>query len=144
MSFQQSLAAQHRSCDAEFVKIEQAAERGDWALASGAAASFVAETQAHFLYEEEVLFPALQAAAPMTAGPVTVMCNEHLQMRELFADLIDATRDQDRRLLSDAVDTLLLLMQQHNHKEENILYPIADQVLSADILAQLEGHSGAA
>ena len=33
-------------------------------------------------------------------------------------------------LLADVVDTWLLLMQQHNTKEESVLYLIADQTLA--------------
>ncbi len=38
-------------------------------------------------------------------------------------------------------ETLLILMQQHNMKEERILYPMADEVLARDseqLLAQMK------
>jgi iron-sulfur cluster repair protein YtfE (RIC family) len=38
-------------------------------------------------------------------------------------------------------ETLLMLMRQHNMKEENILYPMADQALAgeqADLVARME------
>lgn len=132
MPFKQFLTSQHRACDELLTTTEQAAHRGDWAAAVKAAQTFIEATEAHLHYEEDILFPALQAAAPMTAGPVAVMRSEHTQMRELFAELRDAVGGQDATLLADVVDTLLLIMQQHNAKEENVLYPIADRTLKDD------------
>lgn len=129
MPFKKSLTGQHRASDQLLTTTEQAAHRGDWAAAVEAAQAFIDATEAHLHYEEDILFPALQAAAPMTAGPVVVMRSEHAQMRELFAELRDAAGAQDATLLADVVDTLLLIMQQHNAKEENVLYPIADRTL---------------
>lgn len=40
------------------------------------------------------------------------------------------------QLLADAAETLLFLMQQHNSKEETVLYPMADRMLSDALLAR--------
>lgn len=138
MSFKQVLTGQHRACDEEFAGIEQAAHHADWAGAAQATQVFLEDMEAHFRFEEQVLFPALELATPMAAGPVSVMCGEHAQMRDLFNQLRDACESRDVAKLTDAVETLLLLMQQHNMKEENVLYPIADQSLSSDLLEQLQ------
>lgn len=131
------LTAQHRACDVEFTRIEQAAHQGEWPRARLATEAFIDDTETHFRNEEQVLFPALEAATPMATGPTTVMRAEHAQMRELFQDLLQAIDQQDADTLGDAVDTLLLLMQQHNAKEETVLYPIADRTLAADLLGKL-------
>lgn len=138
MSFKQVLTGQHRACDEAFARIEQTAHRADWAGAGQAVQVFVEDMETHFHFEEQVLFPALESSTPMAAGPVSVMRSEHAQMRELFDDLQDACTGRDVAKLTDAVETLLLLMQQHNMKEENVLYPIADQSLSSDLLQQLQ------
>lgn len=134
MAFQETLTAQHRACDAAFVKIEQAAARGDWQGATSALRAFVDETEAHFGFEEGTLFPALEAAAPGARGPTTVMRSEHAQMREMFAGLGEALAARDQDALTETADILLLVMQQHNAKEENVLYPIADRSLSSELL----------
>ncbi len=144
MSFKQVLARQHRACDEELVRIEQAAHEADWAGVVQATRVFVEDTEAHFRFEEQVLFPALESATPMAAGPTSVMRSEHAQMRDLFGELQDAGERRDAAQLADAVETLLLLMQQHNMKEENVLYPIADQSLSDELLQQLNGDRGEA
>lgn len=105
---------------------------------------------AHFLAEEEVLFPAFETASGMTSGPTEVMRMEHQQMRDLCADMSTAAQACDAPALNGAADTLLVLMQQHNMKEEHILYPLCDQAvggqsgLAVDLTARLEaaGHAG--
>jgi hemerythrin-like domain-containing protein len=132
MSYLETLSAQHRSCDLALTRIERAAHAGDWEAAGEAQRDFVDRTEAHLSYEENTLFPALERAfPPAAAGPIPVMRSEHQQMRELFEDLALAARDHDASLLADTVQTLLFVMQQHNAKEENMLYPIADRKLPA-------------
>lgn len=127
------LTEQHRACDADFARIEQAGHRGDWTLAERAAQDFVAHSEAHFRREENILFPSLLAAAPTAAAPISMMRQEHLQMRLQFDALLTAVALKDIDELSDVAEGLLMLMQQHNAKEENVLYPIADQTLSGDL-----------
>lgn len=134
MPCQATLTAQHRNCDVAFAKIEQAALRNEWAGATAALQNFLEETEAHLEYEEHVLFPALERVAESASGPISVMQREHAQMREFFADLRHAVGTQDGQLLADVAETLLFLVQQHNSKEETILYPMADRVLPDDLL----------
>lgn len=130
LSYLETLSAQHRECDQAFARIEQHAIRGHWSEAVAAMHEFVDGMSAHFAYEENELFPALEKAHPLiAAGPIPVMLAEHQQMRELFDELALALRNHDQEHLADSVQTLLFLMRQHNTKEENVLYPIADQEL---------------
>ena len=128
-SISEDFTAEHRFCDDAFIRIEQLTHQGDWDAARSAAGAFIGVTEAHLRREEERLFPALEAAAPMANGPTGVMRAEHAQMRELFAAIDASLNAQDAESLGDALDTLLLLMQQHNAKEESVLYPLADRVI---------------
>lgn len=139
MSFKSVLSQRHKECDVSYAGIETAAHRGDWAAAMRAFDAFVSQTEHHFHYEENVLFPALELAKPMTRQPTTVMRAEHEQIRDLAGDLRAAIEGREIELLSGSLETLMFLLQQHNAKEENILYPLADQTLSPDLLT---GHSG--
>ncbi len=56
-------------------------------------------------------------------------------MRELIAQMSEAVARQDSDTFAGAADTLLVLMQQHNLKEENILYPMCDRLLAGGELA---------
>jgi hypothetical protein len=66
-------------------------------------------------------------------------------MRTLFAQMTRALQAQSEEGYLGASETLLILMQQHNAKEEQILYPMFDQLLApqADSLVkQLEDRLG--
>jgi hemerythrin-like domain-containing protein len=124
--------AHHQHCDALFVAAEEAVQNGDWDAAKAAFEHFNEQMQAHFDAEEVELFPAFEAATGMSAGPTQMMRMEHQQMRSLLAQLEYSCAGQDEEGYSGAAETLLMLMQQHNMKEENILYPMCDQALAAE------------
>ena len=127
----QILPDHHRHCDDLFVAAEQAVQGGDWASAAPACAHLCAQMKAHFAAEEDLLFPAFEAAAG-GSGPTRVMRMEHEQMRPLLAQLEEACAARDADAYAGAAETLLILMQQHNMKEENILYPMCDQALGPE------------
>lgn len=125
MSIHDFLAADHQHCDALFARAEAAEP-------SAMAASFAAFHHAmlhHLAMEEQVLFPAFEAATGNNMGPTRIMRMEHEQMRELFADMDAAITAGDRTTFAGLAETLLILMQQHNLKEEQILYPMSDRAL---------------
>ncbi len=127
----------HKHCDSLFVEAEAAVAARDWVNAGSLLAAFLAEMETHFRTEEEVLFPAFEAATGMTMGPTRMMRFEHAQMRELFEQMNAALGKQERDTFAGAAETLLIFMQQHNMKEENMLYPMCDRGLAAqvDVLA---------
>ena len=132
------MANDHRACDEEFAAIEQVAKRGDWAAAAAALKVFRDAMERHLGVEEKTLFPAFEAATGMTSGPTEVMRGEHRQMRDLLAQMQGAVESRDGDAFGGAAETLLILMQQHNMKEENILYPMCDNALgTSDVGASL-------
>jgi len=128
----QILPDHHRHCDNLFVAAEEAAQRGDWAAAAPAFERMRDQMQAHFAAEEDLLFPAFETATGNSSGPTRVMRLEHDQMRPLLEQLEAACAARDADAYAGAAETLLILMQQHNMKEENILYPMCDQALGAE------------
>ena len=126
------LAAHHKACDGEFADVEEAVSREDWGRAAALQQRFSQDLEAHFSVEEESLFPAFESNTGMTGGPTRMMRMEHMQMRSLLADLDAALSNKDRDEFLGNAETLLMLMQQHNMKEENILYPMCDQALAMD------------
>ncbi len=128
----QVLPAHHRHCDNLFVAAEDAVQRGDWAAAATSFARFHGQMNAHFEAEEELLFPAFEAATGMSEGPTRMMRYEHEQMRSLLSQLEATCAAHDAEGYAGAAETLLMLMQQHNMKEENILYPMCTQALGAE------------
>lgn len=126
------LAAHHKACDEAFAQVEDAVAKGDWGKAANLQRRFGADLDAHFGVEEGTLFPSFEAATGMTGGPTRIMRLEHQQMRSLLADLDASLSGRDKDEFLGSAETLLLLMQQHNMKEENILYPMCDQSLAGD------------
>ena len=137
----------HHRCDELFAAAEAAVESGDWAAAAEAHSGFLASMQQHFSMEEEVLFPAFEEASGSSMGPTMVMRHEHEQMRQLFDEMEQALEAKQGGDYLGASETLLVLMQQHNAKEEQILYPLTDRMLEAEqpaLLAKMQalGEAG--
>ncbi|MCK6412934.1 MAG: hemerythrin domain-containing protein [Azonexus sp.] len=123
----------HRRCDDFFADAEQAIGQGKLEAAQAAFAHFRQATLAHFASEEKTLFPTFEAKTGMTMGPTQVMRMEHTQMRALFDEAGTALSSGDTDEYLGVAETLLIMMQQHNMKEENMLYPMCDQHLSEEL-----------
>jgi iron-sulfur cluster repair protein YtfE (RIC family) len=129
------LAPHHKHCDHLFAVAEAAAHAGAWPQGCEVFQAFDREMAAHFATEENILFPAFEAATGSDAGPTRVMRLEHAQMRTLLAAAAQAIAAADANGFAGAMDTLLIMMQQHNMKEENMLYPMCDRALDTHALA---------
>lgn len=123
------LSAEHQHCDGLFADAETAAANNDLAAAKAGFAAFHEEMEQHLGKEENILFPAFEQATGSSRGPTSVMRMEHEQMRELFAEMKAALDAGDTGTYAGLSETLLILMQQHNMKEEQMLYPMADRAL---------------
>lgn len=126
------LTDDHDHCDQLFATAENAVQARDWTHAEAAFAAFSQALARHFAAEEQTLFPAFEARSGMSGGPTFVMRSEHLQMRELVAQMAAAVERRDDASFLGVSETLLMLMRQHNLKEEQILYPMTDRVLAGD------------
>lgn len=125
------MAEGHRVCDVEFAIAEEAVLNKEWSAAGASFNTFRNDMARHFRIEEEVLFHELMSAGG-PAGPVQMMRMEHEQMNTLIEQMAVALTHQDAQEYEGLSETLLMAMQQHNLKEEQILYPVADNVLSAE------------
>ena len=128
----------HRHCDDLFAEAEQALGRNDLETARAAFGHFRTAILAHLASEEQTLFPTFEAKIGSSMGPTQVMRMEHAQMRLLLDDAMDALAAGNTDDYFGQAETLLIMMQQHNMKEENILYPMCDEHLSAETPALLE------
>lgn len=121
----------HRRCDRLFTAAEDAAANGDLAICRTRFQEFQAAMEHHFSMEEQALFPAFEEASGNTMGPTRVMRLEHQQMRDVLAALAEALAANDLEEYLGQAETLLILMQQHNIKEEQMLYPMSDRFLGS-------------
>lgn len=121
----------HKECDELFAQMEEAVSaNSDDAFLKFE--KFYDDLNNHFGMEEIVLFPAFEQATGMANGPTKVMEMEHEQMRELLSKIGAALEQKDKDKFFSISQTLMILMQQHNMKEEQILYTMAQQHLGDD------------
>lgn len=122
----------HRHCDDMFAAVETALRKSQIGVAQTAFLQFQEAMLKHFSTEEELLFPAFEEKTGMTMGPTRVMRMEHQQMRDLLAEANEALQTGNCDDYAGYAETLLIMMQQHNLKEENVLYPMCDTHLEND------------
>ncbi len=93
----------------------------------------------HHRKEEGVLFVAMnEAGVPVQGGPIGVMLAEHEQGRDFTGAMKDAAQKWEAGDLSARAALVqnalgyAALLRQHIHKENNILFPMADRVIPLD------------
>ena len=131
-SIEHTMTSDHARCDELFAGAEDAVSENDWEQGATRFTAFNDAMERHFRMEEEILFPGFEKATGTTAGPTEIMRSEHAQMRDLLYRMSAALELQDQDEYLGYSETLLIIMQQHNAKEEQMLYPMADQVLGPD------------
>jgi iron-sulfur cluster repair protein YtfE (RIC family) len=125
--FPEYMTNKHRHCDGIFSQAESAASAGNWPETDSQWQLFCQELELHLQAEETILFPKFEEATGMTSGPTQVMRMEHQQMRALISDINQSLAHKDKDEFLAGTETLMILMQQHNMKEEMMLYPMSAQ-----------------
>jgi len=109
----------------------EARRSGDFGSAGARCAEFALGLRRHIRFEEQILFPAFEARAglPRNAGPTGVMCAEHREIEALLErlDEVAAVPGQAAEILCE---DLVRILGWHNQKEEGVLYPGIDRLLS--------------
>ena len=97
----------------------------------------------HHAKEEAILFPLLERRGlPAEEGPTSVMREEHELGRTLLRKMADALGADDRDALHRHVREYVALLRDHIRKEDEILFQVADMVLTPQDKALLaEGFS---
>ena len=137
MGISQYLVPEHRECDTIFARAEAAAASGDFALTKEEFLKFADETLLHFKKEEEEFFPAFEEATGSTEGPTRVMKYEHDQVRGLLGKMAQAIESEDKDAYLSLTESLMILLQQHNMKEEQMLYAMADRLFAPNVQEEL-------
>lgn len=129
----QYLGSDHKRCDDLFATAETCVSNGDWAGADAAFIAFVDAMECHFDMEEKILFLAFEKAIGSSEGPTAVMRMEHRQIRSILEQVREAAEKRDAHGFLGYSETLNTMVQQHNMKEESILYLMTDRVLSGQV-----------
>ena len=97
----------------------------------------------HHGKEEDLLFPLLESRGmPRVGGPTGVMLHEHEQGRALIKRMVEAAAgcrrgEKAEAAWAEAARGYTELLRQHIHKENNILFVMAENMLSPDEQKQL-------
>ncbi len=116
----------------EYVR-ETADKSDDIQEIHGAVAALERTLVSHARIEEKLLFPSLEPHLGQ-AGPLAVMRSEHDGLEDF---LTSAIRETDPGALKSVIGQLLELAYDHFHKEEQVLFGMAQQFLDEAKLTEL-------
>ncbi len=98
----------------------------------------------HHGKEEDVLFAAMvENGFPRDGGPIAVMLDEHAQGRAFIRELAKKSEqagdwtDEDRQEIAGAAYGYADLLHAHIHKEDAVLYPMAEQHLPPEAMERV-------
>ena len=90
---------------------------------------FKSELERHIIWEEDILFPVFERKTGIKdGGPTSVMRMEHIQIKNHLQEI---KRKLHAKKIQDPCEeevALFKLLESHNQKEENILYPGIDNL----------------
>jgi len=91
----------------------------------------------HSEREEEILFPMLGTYIGTESGPIVMMEYEHEQAHSLIDSFLEKAEGSElfpEEIKADAekIEKACNLLKEHFSKEELVLYPMAERMLSAD------------
>jgi len=129
------LELHHRRLDEMLDDVELAADAESWKNANRGFKLFRHELEEHIRLEEEVMFPAFEAATSVREGPTAVMRHEHVAIRALLSEIEQALIEE--RPISRLVAALESQLGSHNFKEERVLYPAFEQRAPISVRAGL-------
>ena len=87
--------------------------------------SFLNEMERHFQMEETVLFPTFEEIS-YASGANPGDANGTSADAKTSGKMSESVSNGDPEEILEVCETMMILMQQHNVKEEGILYPMAD------------------
>ncbi|HWO96590.1 MAG TPA: hemerythrin domain-containing protein [Bacillus sp. (in: firmicutes)] len=106
---------------------------------------FVQQLDPHSEREEGVLFPMMAKYIGRETGPIAVMEYEHDQAKwhlktflEKTAHLNDEVKGNEAKALADLVNRAYFILTDHFSKEENVLFPMAERMLSNEEKEELQ------
>ncbi|MHB0885887.1 MAG: hemerythrin domain-containing protein [Bacillota bacterium] len=92
----------------------------------------------HHGKEEGILFKAMaEKGVPVQGGPIGVMLGDHEEGRRFVRAAREALDHNDLRAVAENLMKYTALLRQHIMKEDNVLYPMAEQVMSPDEMDDL-------
>ncbi|MCK9336564.1 MAG: hemerythrin domain-containing protein [Arcobacteraceae bacterium] len=132
MTINTFMTGEHRRCDENFANLESVIDSGDFENAKKVFEEFKNDMLTHFKQEESVMFAEFNSCSGGGCNPTSVMLAEHDQIRITLDQIKTALENSDKNRALGLCENLLFIMQQHNMKEEQIMYNLADNTLDSD------------
>jgi iron-sulfur cluster repair protein YtfE (RIC family) len=130
------LELQHRRLDDLFDRVEIATEIGSWSEARREFGLFRTALEEHLRIEEEFMFPSFEAFTRALGGPTAAMRDEHREICR-FLDAIEGLLG-DEQPIGELVAAFEGLLERHNAKEEQGLYPMFERHAPAEAYSALD------
>ena len=112
-------------------RCEEAIEIEDWGTADLLFNKMVSHLKRHMAVEEEVLYPAYEAATHAPQGPTGALREEHDHIVRLIMDMVRVIKTRDSDYVLECLAHLEKQMIKHHEKEEDIFLPMASHILDA-------------
>ena len=125
-----SLTEEHRRCDVLLAAVEESLQRGEWAAFRVRLAALRDGLLAHFVFEEEELFPEFERRSGLHE-PTADLLLQHRRMREILDALAAVSPAHDPEGCRAELGTFALLYRQHKETEEQLMYPAFARTLDA-------------
>jgi len=133
MTIKEYMSHNHKECDELLAELENEVESGNWDKVTKLNDAFRNETLKHFDMEENFLFALFdERASTGGCGPTQVMKMEHDQARTIFPKIDESIEQKDSDRFFGLSESLMILIQQHNSKEEQMLYTMIQNMLNSE------------
>lgn len=132
-----ALLDHHRRMNEIFLEYQEALMLLDWDRAESLLSQFRRHIEVHIRFEEDRLLPLYRdRAGERPGGGVNLFAGEHLKIKQFLASFADLTREvrakeKPRRAVLSLFDRHAMfkhLMEHHDLRERNTLYPAVDEV----------------
>jgi len=92
---------------------------------------FKNELERHIIWEEDILFPVFERKTGIKdGGPTSVMRMEHIQIKKHLQEIKRKLHTKINQKHCKEEVALFKVLESHNQKEEDILYPGIDNLTS--------------
>ena len=139
------LVHEHSLYEDLLTECHDAVENEDWEGVNLIFSQLVMHLKRHIAMEEEVLYPAYEAAPHAPQGPTTALREEHSTIIRLLQDMAPVIRTRDSEHLIKCLAQLENQMIKHHEKEEDIFLPMASHILKDShdaLLSKLKQFNG--
>ncbi len=137
MSLTANLSREHQVVLSRLGELEDALKDLDLAVLEDVLRFFEVDLPLHRRKEEEILFPALARHIGDEGGPISVMLAEHETEKAHVEDLKRAVNELKSGgnaggAVRSSATAILDLLRAHIQKEDEILFPMAEQFLTSE------------